>query len=241
MTSYGPSLVILGLLMGVLATYLGPTGMGLLLWMATSFTVVGTAYLFQLRGVFGKRPDGSLAASHVLILVPFLGLTWSVWHLARVLSSEPAIDVLSPQLRLARRLLNRELPTDVRLVIDLTAEFPTRSPAPNYQSLRILDGGQPDPVELRQVLDRIPRDGVTLVHCAQGHGRTALFAACLLIDRDGLDAAIAVAQVLAVRPHARMSRTPGIASVTEDPDWRTRQAGMSAQRRCATRAPREVV
>lgn len=206
MASYGPSLVFLGLLMGVSATYLGPTGMGLLLWMATSFMVVGTAYLFELRGVFGKRPDGTLAASHVLILAPFLGFTWSVWHLARVLSSERAIDVHSPRLRLARRLLARELPTDVDLIIDLTAEFPACNFGPNYQNLRILDGGQPDPIELRHVLERIPREGVTLVHCAQGHGRTALFAACLLIDRDGLDAATAVAQVLAVRPNARMSR-----------------------------------
>lgn len=198
--------MFLGLLTGLFATYLGTVGMAILLWMAASFVVVGVAYLFAIRGVFGKQPNGALAAPNVLMLAPFLAFTWAVWHLGRLLSSEPAIDVLSPRLRLARRLLARELPTDVELVVDLTAEFPSRTLGPNYQNLRILDGGRPDPVELRRILDRLPRDGVTLVHCAQGHGRTALFVACLLIDREGLDAATAVARVIAVRPRARMNR-----------------------------------
>lgn len=206
MASHGASLLLLGLLLGALATRVATAGMVPLLWLALAFVVVGGAYLRGARDIFGKRPDGTLAPSRVLVLLPFLGLLWAVWHAARVLSREPAISELSPRLRLARRLLPDELPADVALVVDLTAEFPSRLAPRNYRSLPILDGGVPDLAQLQRVLDDVPRDGVTLVHCAQGHGRTALFAACHLIDRDWLPADAAVAAVLAARPLARMSR-----------------------------------
>lgn len=207
MLSQGAGLLLLGLLIGALASRFTAVWMIPLLWLAACFVAVGFAYMWGARGIFGKRPDGTLAASRVLLLLPFLGLLWGVWHVARKLSREPPINELSPRLRLARRLLADELPADVALIIDLTAEFGASITRYNYQSLPILDGGVPDRAHLRRVLDAVPRDGVTLIHCAQGHGRTALFAACILIDREGLTAEAATTAVLAVRPLARMSRT----------------------------------
>lgn len=206
MHSRGAALVLLGLLMAILAAQLGRIGMALLLWTAAAFILVGLAYLINHRGIFGKRPNGALSAPHVLLLAPFLALTWAIWHASRSLSREPPISALSPQLRLARRLLAHELPPDIDLVVDLTSEFPTRLRPPHYLNLRILDGGVPDPAELRRVLDSVPRTGTILIHCAQGHGRTALFTACLLVERDGLTADAAVSAILSVRPLARMSR-----------------------------------
>lgn len=206
MRSQGAGLLVLGLLLGALASRLASAWMMPLLWLAACFVAVGVAYARGARGVFGKRPDGALAASRVLLLLPFLGLLWGVWHVARKLSREAPVDELSPRLRLARRLLPDELPADVVLVVDLTAEFHSSVSRCNYRSLPILDGGVPDRAQLRRVIDVIPGDGVTLIHCAQGHGRTALFAACLLIDRDGLTAEAATAAVLAARPLARMNR-----------------------------------
>lgn len=204
MVSHGAALMLLGLLLGGLASRLALVWMIPLLWLAVSFVAVGVAYTTGARGIFGKRPDGTLAGSRVLLLLPFLGLLWGVWHVVRKLSREPPINELSPRLRLARRLLADELPADVALIVDLTAEFRS-SITSNYLSLPILDGGVPDRDQLRRALDAVPQDGVTLIHCAQGHGRTALFAACVLIDRDGLTAEAATAAVLAVRPLARMS------------------------------------
>lgn len=166
----------------------------------------GLAYLFNFHGAFGKRPDGTLATPHVLTLAPFLLFTWSVWHLARLLSREPAISTISPRLRLARRLLPREFPPDIDVVLDLTAEFSATAPVHNYLSLPILDGGVPDAAQLQRTLAAIPTDATTLIHCAQGHGRTALVATCLLIQRSNLDAAAAIVAVLAARPRAKMNR-----------------------------------
>lgn len=206
MLSRGAALMLLGLLMGMLAAQLGLVGMAVLLWTGLTFIAVGVAYLCNLRGIFGKRPDGTLGAPHVLALLPFLALTWTTWHVSRRLSREPPVSVLSPRLRLARRLLPHELPADVDLVVDLTAEFTARIRPPRYLNLRILDGGLPDPAELRRVLDALPTTGTTLVHCAQGHGRTAMFSACLLVQHDDRSADAAIAEVLAARPLARMTR-----------------------------------
>lgn len=203
---HGTTWVVLGLLLGVLATNLPPVAMAALLWTAASFAAVGLAYLFNFHGAFGKRPDGTLATPHVLTLAPFLLFTWSVWHFARLLSREPAISTVSPRLRLARRLLPREFPPDIDVVLDLTAEFSATAPVHNYLSLPILDGGVPDAAQLQRIFAAIPTDATTLIHCAQGHGRTALVATCLLLQRSNLDAAAAIVAVLAARPHAKMNR-----------------------------------
>lgn len=93
--SHGITWVLLGTLLAALATSLPPLAMAALLWTAASFAAVGLAYLFDHRGAFGKRSNGTLATPHVIILAPFLLFTWSVWHLARLLSREPAIAILT--------------------------------------------------------------------------------------------------------------------------------------------------
>lgn len=205
LASHGITWIVLAILLGILATNLPTVVMAALLWTAASFAAVGLAYLCNSCRIFGKRHDGTLAPANVVALAPFLLFTGSVWHLARLLSREPAISTVTPRLRLARRLLPRELPADIDLVLDLTAEFPATTHDHNYLSLPILDGGVPDPTQLRATLAAIPPDATTLIHCAQGHGRTALVAACLLIQRDNLDAPAAIAAVLTARPNARMN------------------------------------
>jgi hypothetical protein len=202
---YGAGLAGLGMIIGAQAWSRGG-GYWLLSWPAGALMAVGIAYLASHRGVFGKRPDGTLDPVAVLALWPFLTLTWGTWHLARLVSREPPIDALTPGLRIGRRLLQHELPGDIDHIVDLTAEFREVARARGYTSLKILDGGVPDRGDLRRVLDALPRAGTTLVHCAQGHGRTALFAACLLIDREGRAPQAAIAAVLEVRPEARMNR-----------------------------------
>jgi protein-tyrosine phosphatase len=76
-----------------------------------------------------------------------------------------------------------EIAGDFENFVDLTSEF--QEPATlrrlaAYRSFPILDASAPEPETLREVLDSL-RPGKTFVHCAQGHGRTGLFAAALLL------------------------------------------------------------
>ncbi len=66
----------------------GHAGGLLLAWPAASLLLVGAAYAGLGPRVLGKRPDGRLAWWAVLLLGPFLLLTWLVWHGQRLLSRE---------------------------------------------------------------------------------------------------------------------------------------------------------
>ena len=67
--------------------------------------------------------------------------------------------------------------------MDLTAEFAEplaiRRLA-GYRSFPILDGAAPVPDELLGFIGRLS-PGRTFIHCAQGHGRTGLFALALML------------------------------------------------------------
>lgn len=181
-----------------------------LAWIAADLLAVGVAYWTRLHGVFGKRRDGAMGTLNVIAFLPFLLLSWTTWHLLRLLSREPAVSRVAPDLFLARRLLPGEIPGEVNLVIDLTAEFPERRSAlatRTYTAFPILDAGVPSPEAVRGLLNALPSSATALIHCAQGHGRTAMIAACLLLGR-GHAATVddAVARVLSARPRARMNR-----------------------------------
>src|SRR5207244_1868915 len=95
-----------------------------LLWPALSFGVVAAGYAGLGPRIFGKRPTGRLSWWAVLLLGPYLLLTWALWHLHRRVSREPCCHEVAPALWLGRRPLAHELPDGVVLVVDLTAEFP---------------------------------------------------------------------------------------------------------------------
>jgi hypothetical protein len=187
-------------------TALSSDGMGsLLLWPALSFALVAAAYLGLGARVFGKRRDGTLAWECVAGLLPYLLFTWAAWHLSRWVRREPPFHRIAPGLLAGRRLLQREMPPEVRTVVDLTAEFAEPwavRGAGTYLCLPMLDASVPTDGELRELLDRIGRSPEPVyVHCAEGHGRTGLVAAALLV-RKGLakDAEEALAELRGIRP-----------------------------------------
>jgi hypothetical protein len=183
----------------------------LLAWLSLDLAAVGAAYAGVGPRLFGKRADGTLAPVAVLFLAPYLILTWVVWHLSRLLRREAAFNRLVGGIIIGRRLLPGEVPSGVGTVVDLTAEFQEPRAVRTgrtYRTFPILDGTAPEPLALeglvREVL-RLPGD--IYLHCAEGHGRTGLVAASLLLA--GGHAATpdeAVAFLLRQRPRAHMNR-----------------------------------
>ena len=194
----------------VLAVHLGGLAW-LLLWPALSFLLMAAAYAGQGPAVCGKRPDGGMAWWAVLLLFHYLLLTWAVWHLQRLLSREPACNEVVPGLWVGRRPLARELPPGTDLVVDLTAELPEPRGVVvgrSYVCLPTLDALAPPLDSMRELVKRVAAwPGTALVHCAAGHGRSAVVVAAVLLAR-GLAASPKEAQQLVrkARPGVSLNR-----------------------------------
>jgi hypothetical protein len=179
-----------------------------LLWPAASFAVFASAYALHRPRLLGKRPDGRLAGWAYLSLGPVFAVLAGVWHLQRRLRREAACHEIVPGLWLGRRPLRGEIPPGVRLVVDLTAEFAAARGVigeREYVCLPTLDGLAPSRAEVEAVLARIEASGPVYVHCALGHGRSALVAAAVLLRR-GVVGSIPEAErwIRARRPGVRL-------------------------------------
>lgn len=182
----------------------------LLLWPAASFGAVALAYAGVGPRVFGKRPDGRMRPGSLLVLLPWLLLTWATWNLARKLSRAPAYAETAPGLYIGRRLLSGELPPGIGTVLDLTSEFIEPHgirTACRYVSLPVLDASTLPVDRVVPVLRELAvLPGPIYVHCAQGHGRTGMMAAALLVARgQARDARTALALLQRVRPGVRLA------------------------------------
>jgi protein-tyrosine phosphatase len=184
----------------------------LLLWPAASALLVALGYLGLGPRVLGKRADGRIAWWAVAVHLPYLGLTWLVWHLYRLTVKQVPCQQVAPGLWLGRRPLPGELPDEVTMVVDLTAEF-HRTPAlrehHRYVCVPTLDTAVPRERAFRELVELVAAwEGGVYVHCAQGKGRGATVAAAVLLAR-GLAADVREAERLLrkVRPGVKLQRT----------------------------------
>lgn len=200
------------MLLGIVLVVLGLVQRGWFLvavWLGGDFLVLGVAHGLGLHGVLGKRADGALPLWSWLAFFPLLVYTILTWHIIRLFSREPASDPVTEQLVVGRRLLRFEFDGEFDNVVDLTAEFSEPAAlraAPAYRSFPILDGSAPTPEALRAAVESL-QPGRTFVHCAQGHGRTGLFALALLLS-SGLACSVedGLRILLRVRPAIRLTR-----------------------------------
>lgn len=181
----------------------------LLTWTAFAFFSVGIAYFLSWTWVFGKKQNGRIHSVSLILLFPYFCILWLTWRMQILFSSESAWNEIDG-LILGRRLLNKEAKGIVCVVCDLTSEFSEcrhlRS-LPNYFSVPILDARAPNPEWLRQKAELISRQkGPIFIHCAQGHGRTGLMAALILMIRNpSLSPEDAIKRLQEVRPGIGLS------------------------------------
>lgn len=177
----------------------------LLCWSGISFLAAGLGYGWMGPRVFGKKANGHMAWPHVALLFPFLLFTWGLWHVQRLLAHEAGSHEIAPGLWLGRRPFPADLPPNTALIVDLTAEFPAgRGVTQNraYLCLPTLDTGVPKLQDLQEVVKQAAQcQGNVYVHCALGHGRSAMIVMAILLAK-GLanDVNSAEAIVKAARP-----------------------------------------
>ena len=180
--SHRHALALLGLMLVAIGLF-ERSWLLLAVWLGGDFLALGVAHARGFHRILGKRSDGSLPLWSWLVFLPMLLYTNAGWQILRVLSREPPLNQVTENLSVGRRLLPGEVEGEFANYIDLTAEFPEplairRSNA--YLSFPILAGAAPDLKALNEFLNRL-RPGRTFVHCAQGHGRTGLFALALML------------------------------------------------------------
>jgi hypothetical protein len=154
-----------------------------LVWLGADFLILSAAYLTRSHRVFGKSSNGTLPLWSWCLFLPYLAYTSLIWNLACRFMREPAYNQVSDSLVIGRRLIDKEVPSDVANYVDLTAEFSETKQArqlTGYLNFPILDAGAPNPRILRTIIASL-KPGKTFVHCAQGHGRTGLFALAFLV------------------------------------------------------------
>lgn len=214
-----------GLLLCSGGVLLGGALGALALWVGVAFLWLATVYALDRPDWLGKRPDGRVSPLTVALFFPYFGFTWAMWHLFHRVTPEAAFDEVAPGVWLGRRPVAVQLPEAVELIVDCTGEFPV-APLAGRRVVYApaLDARAPGPAHLAAAVaaaSEAPR-GV-YIHCAAGHGRSALVASLVLIARGlapDLDSAERLLQ--RSRPAVRLHRAQRHAG----------EAWLAGQRRC---------
>jgi protein-tyrosine phosphatase len=184
----------------------------ILVWPAFSLIVVAFGYVYAGPWVLGKQPDGTLSWPHALLLMPYFSAAECAWYIVRVLGSEEPWHEVARGLYLGRRVQHWELPARIGLVLDMTAEFvePVEVRTGRmYVCVPTLDASVPSVDDLIDAVTRVASfEGNIYVHCAAGHGRSAMAMALILILRgvaNDLDEAVAIMR--RVRPRVKLRTT----------------------------------
>jgi len=155
--------------------------------------------------VCGKNSTGKASWFWSAINLPWLLFSWVTWLLLACISREPVINqIAGTNISISRWPLFGVDLQQFEIVVDLAAEFPRFYQFDaRYESMPNLDG-----VALINFLPtkELKKDLEILIHCAQGHGRSAAFVA-LLLGRSGFSdsAQDAVVSILNARPLAKMA------------------------------------
>lgn len=207
----GSMFLCLAILLGALTGFVGGLTW-VLLWPALSLVVVGLGYVWLGPWVLGKQADGTLAWYSALLLMPYFGAAEFAWYLVRVLGGEEPWHEVSRGLYLGRRVQHWEVPARIAVVLDMTAEFvePVElRTGRRYVCVPTFDASAPEPRLLADAIAEIANlEGNIYVHCAAGHGRSAMAMGVLMVARGvAADLDEAVAMMTAARTRVRLRTT----------------------------------
>ena len=181
---------IMGVCFIILGWKLGLLGW-LFFWSGISFLTIGCAYGGVGAKVFGKKSNGSMSRLSVCLLLPYLLLTWILWHIQRWISQEYCCHEIVTGIWLERRPFLNELPDNISLIIDLTAEFfePSHIIADKtYICIPTLDTSVPPDSVFQALIDTILSwQGNIYIHCALAYGRSATVVAGILLAKGLVD------------------------------------------------------
>ena len=183
----------------------------LLLWPAASWLGLTRAFLASRPQALGKRPDGRLSWPSVFFL-PHLAACEAWFQLKRLVPGlEPCWHQAAPGIYIGRRPRPRELPGDVRWIVDLTAELHEPGELIRHRIYRYLPSFNrwvPDEAGFRRLTRELADVPEPLyVHCGSGLGRSATVVAALLILR-GLAADVEEAERMLRRVRPRVYLHP---------------------------------
>ncbi|MBP0021170.1 MAG: dual specificity protein phosphatase family protein [Cyanobacteria bacterium SBLK] len=183
----------------------------LLIWLSLDFLWVGSSYLGLGAQMLGKRSRGQIAIVHLIFLMPYFLFTWMIWRMQTFLSQEEACTEIIPGIWLGRRISSaKELPNNIDLVVDLTAEFSEprdiRS-GRHYICVPILDGFIPrDRIFNTFIHNLSSQKGNIYIHCALGHGRSAMVMVALLKAKGKANTIEEAEDLISnLRPHIRLN------------------------------------
>ncbi len=204
-----PILLVIGIAQIILSLEVGRFGW-LLGWSGLSWILVGAAYRFHTPALFGKRSDGRMAWWSVILLFPYLAVTWLLWVMQTRLTREPRHHEIVSSLWLGRYCSQDELPSGVVRIVDLTSEFPepkSVTTGRTYLCLPTLDTSAPSLEAFHDLIRTVASsDQPTYIHCALGHGRSAMVVIAVLIARgDAATLDEAIAKVKAIRPGIKIN------------------------------------
>jgi protein-tyrosine phosphatase len=194
-----------GLAYLALGSWLGGPG-ALMSWLGLSLFLIGVAYVMGSARLMGKRSDGSFPVLALVVHAPFLISAWLALELRRRRGEAPWNEV-APGIFVGRMSPLRELPPGVRWVIDLTCELvpPRGVRGPTYRCLPTLDGTAPPDETFWPLVKEVAQlDAPVFIHCAAGHGRSATFAAAVMVQR-GLAADVDAAEAMMKRQRPRVA------------------------------------
>lgn len=194
----------------ILSFYYGLTAQPLFFWLTINALFFALVYTLNKPNWFLKSYKGKINIFILILNLPWLIFTFIVWHIQRILSKENKLNhIAGTHIYIGRRLLGDELPQDINVVIDLTSEF--NEPFFKnvvYINIPLLDAIAPSPkifTIIDDLKDKIIGKSI-FIHCAQGHGRTALFTSILLVKL-GVSSSYCDAHklILSSRPKATLS------------------------------------
>ena len=128
--------------------------------------------------IINKQKNGSINPLLLIINFPWLILTWSIFKLQIICSKENFCDQIEgTNIWISRRPTSKDDISQFEVIIDLTSEFLLDKTENQYISYPNLDGHC---LKNQPLITDFDKQKKVLIHCANGHGRSALFTAILL-------------------------------------------------------------